>query len=75
MADDKRAAEEEEKEQRRLNAAENKTHLRVQRRLLLSAFLGLDDWASSVREAQTKLKGVARDDRLAWVCAPCELCM
>lgn len=63
----KRAAEAEEKEERRLRAAEAKTHLRVQRRLLLSAFVSLDDWASNVRGAQEKLKGVASADRLAFV--------
>jgi hypothetical protein len=63
----KRAAEAEEKEERRLRAAEAKTHLRVERRLLLSAFVSLDDWASNVHGAQEKLKGVASADRLAFV--------
>ena len=67
--DARRAAEEEERDQRRLNAAEIKTQLRVQRRLLLSAFLGLDDWSSSSREAQEKLTGVTLGDRLAFVSA------
>lgn len=66
-AEEEKRVAEDEKEKRRLKAAESKTHLRVQRRLLLSAFLGLDDWASSMREAQEKLKGLARADRLALV--------
>jgi hypothetical protein len=64
-AEEKRASEEEEKEQRRLKAAEIKMHVRVQRRLLLSAFRDLEDWVLNRREAQQKLMGVARDDRLA----------
>jgi hypothetical protein len=73
----KRAAEAEEKEERRLRAAEAKTHLRVERRLLLSAFVSLDDWASNVRGAQEKLKGVASADRLAFVsmCVCGRLCV
>lgn len=50
--EEKRAAEK-EKEDRRLSAAGHKTQLRVQRRLLLSAFLGLDDWAHTQAQAST----------------------
>jgi hypothetical protein len=46
-AEEEKRAAEEEREQRRLSAAEHKTHVRVQRRLLLSAFLGLDDWVQA----------------------------
>jgi hypothetical protein len=64
---DEAKREAEEKEERRLRAAEAKTQLRIQRRLLLSALVSLDDWASNVRGAQEKLKGVATADRLSLV--------
>ena len=66
-AEEQKRVAEDEKEQRRLKSAEAKTLARAERRLLLSAFLGLDDWASSLREAQDKLIGLARTDRLSLV--------
>ena len=49
-----------EKEERRLKAAETKTEIRIQRRLLLSAVLSLEDWAWSMRQACDKLNSMRR---------------
>ena len=63
-AEEEKRAADEEKEQRRLNAAEHKTTLRVQRRQLLSAFLGFSDWAQAHLQGKEKLSNLAETDRL-----------